>query len=179
MALSRPHRDVRVWRDFVAQYKQTIMSHSGTSSSPLSPRSSSLSSLGRWLSSPRTVCRRCSFIWRVSLAEHTCRLREPHVRHLYWQRGALRQSLLSTAYRAPVACHLQHDKIRDPVSPLRRLPDFLLDARRARATDCSDRPHPSAPFAYGRAWPRCRDHRVGAHHTLYATCNKWSHLECS
>ena len=42
--------------------------HSGTSSSRFSPPSSSLSSLGRWLSFPRTVCRRCSSIWRVSPA---------------------------------------------------------------------------------------------------------------
>src|SRR5205809_431452 len=76
-----------------------------------------------------------------------------HVRHLYWQRGDLRKSVLPQAQRTVVACHLQHDEVRDPVCTLPRVPDHLRDARRAGATERSDRPYPFATRTHGRSRP--------------------------
>ena len=87
-----------VWRDFVAQYKQTILGPLWHILQPLFTTLIFTVVFGKMAKLPTDgVPPLLFYLAGVTCWIVLCGLREPHVRHLYWQRGDLRQSLLSTA----------------------------------------------------------------------------------
>jgi len=156
-----------VWRDFVAQYKQTILGPLWYLIQPLFSTIVFTIVFGRVAKIPTDGLPPVSLLygWGHLLVIFR-RVPDAHFGHIYYQCGLVWESLFPPPDRAPFNSDIEYPEVWHTISFLHWISGLFHDKRRAHQTELLDLSHALSFIVDGGTGSWGRNHHICAHNKI-------------